>query len=37
MLAEIYESIDAIDLATSFGEKFISSHQVILGGFEKAK
>lgn len=26
MLAEIYESIDAVDLATSFGGKFISSH-----------
>lgn len=37
MQAEIYEAIDAVDLATGFGGKFISSHQVILGGFEKAK
>ena len=37
MHEEIYESIDAVDLATDFGGKFISSHQVVLGGFEKAK
>jgi glutamine---fructose-6-phosphate transaminase (isomerizing) len=33
MHEEIIESIDAIDLATDFGGKFISDHQVILGGF----
>jgi hypothetical protein len=37
MHEEIVESIDAIDLATDFGGKFISDHQVLLGGFEKAK
>ena len=36
MHEEIYESIDAVDLATDFGGKFISDNQVILGGFEKA-
>lgn len=37
MHEEIYESIDAVDQATDFGGKFISNHQVVLGGFEKAK
>jgi len=37
MQEEIYESIDAVDQATDFGSKFISNHQVVLGGFEKAK
>lgn len=37
MQEEIYESIDAVDQATDFGNKFISNHQVVLGGFEKAK
>jgi glucosamine 6-phosphate synthetase-like amidotransferase/phosphosugar isomerase protein len=37
MHEEIYESIDAADQATDFGGKFISNHQVVLGGFEKAK
>lgn len=37
MHEEIYESIDAVDQATDFGDKFISNHQVVLGGFEKAK
>jgi glucosamine 6-phosphate synthetase-like amidotransferase/phosphosugar isomerase protein len=36
MQEEIYESIDGVDLATDFGGKFISNHQVVLGGFEKA-
>ena len=36
MHEEIYQSIDAVDQATDFGGKFISSHQVVLGGFEKA-
>ena len=34
---EIYESIDSVDKATDFGGKFISPHQVFLGGFEKSK
>lgn len=33
MHEEIIESIDSIDVATDFGGKFISDHQVILGGF----
>ena len=37
MQEEIYGSIDAVDQATDFGSKFISNHQVVLGGFEKAK
>ena len=37
MHEEIVESIDAVDRATDFGAKFISAHQVLLGGFEKAK
>lgn len=37
MQEEIFESIDAVDSATDFGNKFISNHQVVLGGFEKAK
>jgi hypothetical protein len=37
MHEEIYESIDAVDQATDFGGKFISNHQVVLGGLEKAK
>ena len=37
MQEEIFEAIDAIDLATDFGGKFISDNQVILGGFEKSK
>ena len=37
MHEEIVESIDAVDKATDFGSKFISPHQVLLGGFEKAK
>jgi hypothetical protein len=36
MQEEIYGSIDAVDYATDFNDKFISSHQVVLGGFEKA-
>ena len=36
MLEEIHGSIDAVDNATDFGSKFISNHQVVLGGFEKA-
>ena len=37
MLEEIYGSIDAVDQATDLGSKFISNHQVVLGGFEKAQ
>lgn len=37
MHEEIIGSIDAVDQATDFGSKFISNHQVVLGGFEKAK
>jgi len=37
MHEEIVESIDAVDLATDFGGKFISDHQVYLGGFSKSK
>ena len=37
MHEEIIESIDAVERATDFGAKFISAHQVLLGGFEKAK
>ena len=37
MHEEVIESIDAIELATDFGGKFITDHQVILGGFEKSK
>ena len=36
MQEEIHASIDAVDFATDFGNKFISRHQVVLGGFEKA-
>lgn len=36
MQEEVYASIDAVDFATDFGNKFISRHQVVLGGFEKA-
>ena len=31
------ESIDAISAVTDDGGKFISEHQVVLGGFERAK
>ena len=34
---EIFDSVDAMDSVTDDGGKFISSHQVVLGGFEKAK
>lgn len=34
---EIHESIDAIQAACDFGNKFISNHQVVLGGFENSK
>jgi hypothetical protein len=37
MHEEIIGSIDAVDQSTDFGSKFISNHQVVLGGFEKAK
>ena len=37
MHEEIIGSIDAVDQVTDFGSKFISNHQVVLGGFEKAK
>jgi glucosamine 6-phosphate synthetase-like amidotransferase/phosphosugar isomerase protein len=37
MLEEIHGSIDAVDQATDLGSKFISNHQVVLGGFEKAQ
>ena len=34
---EILESVDAMDAVSDDGGKFVSSHQVVLGGFEKAK
>ena len=34
---EIYESADAVNAAIDCGQKFISSHQVYLGGFEHSK
>lgn len=34
---DIFAGIDAVDLATDFGGKFITDHQVILGGFDKAQ
>ncbi|CDW73732.1 glucosamine--fructose-6-phosphate aminotransferase [Stylonychia lemnae] len=34
---EIYESADAVNAAIDFGKKFISNHQVYLGGFEDQK
>ena len=37
MQEEIFGSIDAIEFATDFGNKFVSSHQVVLGGLEKAR
>ena len=37
MQEEIYGAIDAVDMVTDFGNKFISSHQVVLGGFEQAE
>lgn len=33
---EIYESADAVNHAIDYGQKFISKHQVFLGGFESA-
>jgi glucosamine 6-phosphate synthetase-like amidotransferase/phosphosugar isomerase protein len=35
MHEEIVESIDAIELVTDYGNKFISENQVYLGGFQK--
>ena len=34
---EVFESLDAMDAVSDDGAKFISSHQVVLGGFEHAK
>lgn len=34
---EVYGSIDAMSSVTDDGAKFISDHQVVLGGFERAK
>ena len=34
---EILESIDAMSAVSDDGQKFISDHQVVLGGFERAK
>jgi len=34
---EVFESIDAMSSVTDDGAKFISDHQVVLGGFERAK
>jgi len=33
----VFESIDAMSSVTDDGAKFISDHQVVLGGFERAK
>ena len=37
MREEIFESIEAISSVTDDGAKFISDHQVVLGGFERAR
>jgi len=34
---EIFGSIDAIDMVFDNGSRFMSSHQVLIGGFDKAK
>lgn len=34
---EIFESADAVNAAIDFGKKFVSNHQVYLGGFEDQK
>lgn len=34
---EIFESIDAMSRVHDDGAKFISAHQVVLGGFDRAK
>lgn len=34
---EIFESIDAMSAVHDDGAKFISTHQVVLGGFDRAK
>lgn len=34
---EVFGSIDAMSSVTDDGAKFISDHQVVLGGFERAK
>lgn len=33
---EIFESIEAMSAVTEDGNKFISDHQVVLSGFERA-
>ena len=37
MQEEIVESIEAMSAVTDDGAKFISDHQVVLGGFERAR
>ena len=34
---EVFESVDAMSSVSDDGAKFISDHQVVLGGFERAK
>ena len=34
---EIYESADAVNAAIDFGQKFLTNHQVYLGGFDHAQ
>lgn len=34
---EIYQGVDAINNVIEFGSKFISSHEVLLGGFERSR
>jgi hypothetical protein len=33
---EVFEAAEAVNSAIDFGQKFISNHQVYLGGFEHA-
>ena len=37
MQEEIFESLEAMSAVTEDGAKFLSDHQVVLGGFERAK
>lgn len=34
---EIYEGVEAVNAAIDYGQKFITNHQVYLGGFEHAQ
>ena len=37
MQEEVFESLEAMSAVTDDGAKFISDHQVVLGGFERAR